>query len=72
MVSGEEPIILPQLHVHLIPRQANYNMSNEQLDVMVNNFGTTFLHRQASNEADVSKMAADYRTVLTELGIDLE
>ena len=30
-----QPDTIPQLHVHLIPRQTNHNMSNEQLDARI-------------------------------------
>ena len=40
-MGDEGLIMIPQLHVHLIPRQSNHNMSNEELDVMVKTFSTT-------------------------------
>ena len=38
--QASDQVLVPQLHVHLIPRQNTHNMSNEQLDASVQTFGT--------------------------------
>jgi len=38
--SSEDTQLISQLHVHLIPRQINHNMSNEELNACIGTFGT--------------------------------
>ena len=46
-------------------------MSNEQVYACLETFGERFLHRQASSEQAITRMADDYRQVLIEMGIDI-